>query len=107
MLKSLKDELKRLGLTPKQITKLVGDGKFYKAVGCHRCNDKGMKGRVGLYEALEVSKKIMELIVSNSTSVEIQGQALKEGMITMLQDGIVKAREGFTTLDEVLAATRE
>jgi len=107
LLKSLKDQLKKLGISPAQVTNLTAGGKFYQAGGCKRCGGKGFRGRIGIYEALEVSPKIMTLIVENATSKEIQSTAMKEGMVTMLQDGILKARDGCTTIEEVLAATKE
>ena len=61
----------------------------------------GYKGRVGLYEVMDVSEAIQGLIVKRATSAEIQRQAVAEGMITMRQDGYLKALQGLTTLDEV------
>jgi type IV pilus assembly protein PilB len=61
----------------------------------------GYKGRVGLYEVMDVSETIQGLIVKRSTSAEIQRQAIVEGMVTMRQDGYLKALQGLTTLDEV------
>ncbi len=84
-----------------------GNGKFYKSVGCKKCGDKGFKGRIGFFEVLEMSSKIMEMAVSNATSVELQEQAIREGMETMLLDGVLKAKKGITTLEEILAVTRE
>ena len=67
----------------------------------------GYKGRVGIYEVLRVSPEIERLITGRSTSDEIQKQATKEGMVTMQQDGFVKAIQGLTTLEEVMRVTRE
>ena len=61
----------------------------------------GYKGRVGLYEVMDVSEQIQELIVKHATSAEIQNLAIKQGMITMRQDGYLKALQGLTTLEEV------
>ena len=61
----------------------------------------GYKGRVGLYEVMDISEAIQGLIVKRSTSAEIQKQAIAEGMVTMRQDGYLKALQGLTTLDEV------
>lgn len=61
----------------------------------------GYKGRVGLYEVMDISETIQNLIVKRSTSADIQRQAIAEGMITMRQDGYLKALQGLTTLDEV------
>jgi len=61
----------------------------------------GYKGRLGLYEVMDVSEQIQNLIVKRATSAEIQRQAVAEGMVTMRQDGYLKALQGLTTLDEV------
>ena len=61
----------------------------------------GFKGRIGVYEAFEITQSIQELILKRSTSSEIQARAQKEGMITMRQDGYLKALSGLTTLEEV------
>jgi type IV pilus assembly protein PilB len=61
----------------------------------------GYKGRVGLYEVMDVSETIQGLIVKHATSAEIQHEAINEGMVTMRQDGYMKALQGMTTLDEV------
>lgn len=69
--------------------------------------NKGFKGRVGIYETLDNTLGIQKLIMANSTATEIQDQAIKEGMVTMQLDGIIKALRGETTIEEVLRATRE
>jgi type IV pilus assembly protein PilB len=61
----------------------------------------GYKGRVGLYEVMDISEEIQNLIVKEATSAQIQRQAVKEGMVPMRQDGYLKALQGLTTLDEV------
>ncbi|MCL5795574.1 MAG: hypothetical protein M1338_04445 [Patescibacteria group bacterium] len=79
--------------------------KFFEGKGCPECNGKGFKGRIGLYEVLTMSDKIEELAVKKMPASSIQDQAVKEGMITMKQDGLIKALEGLTTIDEVLRVT--
>jgi len=83
------------------------DFKFFKGKGCRDCSDTGYKGRIGLYEVLEVSESIKELIAKRGSSVEIKDASVKEGMTTMIQDGILKALSGETTLEEVWRVTRE
>ena len=75
--------------------------------GCDECNHNGYKGRIGLYEVLGNSVPIQRMIVANATSTEIQDKAIAEGMITMQNDGLVKALRGETTIEEVLRVTRE
>ncbi len=73
--------------------------------GCDTCNHSGYKGRVGIYEVLHNSETVQQLIVANSTSDTIQAAAIKEGMITMQLDGLVKALRGETTIEEILRVT--
>lgn len=75
--------------------------------GCNECNHTGYHGRMGIYEVLANSTDIQRLIVSNATSDAIQGQAVKEGMITMQTDGLIKALRGETSIEEILRVTRD
>jgi type IV pilus assembly protein PilB len=83
--------------------------KIYKAHidGCESCGHVGYKGRMGIYEVLSSSPDIQKLIVTSATSEVIQDQAIKEGMITMQTDGLVKALRGQTTIEEILRVTAE
>lgn len=75
---------------------------FYQGVGCEKCGKIGYRGRLGLYETITMTPEIQKLIqVENVTDTEIEAAAIKEGMITILQDGILKAINGETSLDEV------
>jgi len=74
---------------------------FYRPKKTDECPE-GYKGRIGIYEVLPVTETIKEMIVKQATSDEIQEQAQKEGMITMLEDGFVKAAQGITSIEEVL-----
>lgn len=75
--------------------------------GCDECNHTGYRGRVGIYEVLGNSVAVQKLIMANATSNDLQDQAIKEGMITMQTDGLIKALRGNTTVEEVLRVTRE
>jgi len=79
---------------------------FYKPSLSKDCPE-GYKGRVGAHEILRVSEGIRNLIMSNATSDDIEKQAKKEGMITMLEDGVVKCVQGVTTIEEILRVTSE
>jgi type II secretory ATPase GspE/PulE/Tfp pilus assembly ATPase PilB-like protein len=75
---------------------------IYKAgAGCTACNGLGLKGRLGIYEIFAPDDKIKQLTIDNAPSFKILQQAIENGMITMLQDGVLKVLEGTTTLDEV------
>lgn len=77
---------------------------IYQAVGCEQCNNIGYQGRVGIYEILLMSQEIKELIANNAQAFKILEQAIESGMVTMLQDGILKCLQGLTSLDEVYKA---
>jgi len=75
--------------------------------GCDDCHNTGFRGRIGIYEVLGNSIAVQKLIVANATSNEIKEQAVKDGMIVMQTDGIVKSLRGLTTVEEVLRATKD
>jgi type IV pilus assembly protein PilB len=79
--------------------------RLYRGRGCDRCNGNGYKGRVGLFEVMELTEDIRELILSGATAVELRRKAIEEGMITLRQSGLQKIREGITTIDEVVRET--
>jgi len=83
------------------------DIKFTKGKGCEECRKEGYKGRLGIFEVLEVNEGVGKLINSNATSEEIEKEAIKSGMTTMLEDGIIKAVQGITTLEEIMRVTKE
>jgi type IV pilus assembly protein PilB len=76
-----------------------------KGSGCDRCNNTGYKGRVGLYEVMEVSEELRELILVGASGLEIRRKAIDEGMITLRQSGLRKVRDGVTTIEEVVRET--
>jgi len=78
-----------------------GIKNLYKSKGCKACDNLGYKGRVGIYEMFEVNKEIEEAIGYRVSNLEIEKLAIKQGMMTMEQDGILKAVEGITTIEEV------
>ncbi len=79
--------------------------RLYHGRGCERCNGTGYKGRVGLFEVMELTEDIRELILSGATAVELRRKAIEEGMITLRQSGLQKIRDGVTTIDEVVRET--
>ena len=79
---------------------------FYESVGCEKCSG-GFKGRVGIYEILEITPKIKELIFSGASAVQMHEAAVDDGMVSLEQDGIIKALNGLSTLEEVYAAAKE
>lgn len=78
--------------------------KFYRGKGCEECRQSGYKGRIGIYEVLNVSEEIRQLTLTKASTEKIAQTAEKQGMITMLQDGFNKIASGLTTIEEVLRA---
>jgi type IV pilus assembly protein PilB len=87
--------------------KKLSSMEFYKSKGCRRCGDSGYKGRIGIYEVLDIDDGLEELINNRATAQKIHEYAITKGMVTMLQDGIIKAKQGITTIEEILRVTRE
>lgn len=80
---------------------------FYRGKGCKRCNNTGYKGRMGIYEILENTPKISSLMLKNANAEEINTQAIEEGMLKMVEDGFIKAKNGITTIEEIMRVTKE
>lgn len=81
--------------------------QLWKGEGCDQCGNSGYRGRIGIFEVLPVTEKIGRLILEHAPAQEIERLAIEEGMITMKQDGYLKALEGVTTVDEVLRVAQE
>jgi type IV pilus assembly protein PilB len=77
----------------------------FKGEGCKTCSGTGYKGRVGLYEVMDISEEIQELILVGASAREIKRKAVEEGMLTLRHSGLVKIKNGLTTLEEVLRET--
>jgi type IV pilus assembly protein PilB len=86
---------------------LDGSWQPYGPVGCERCKGSGYKGRVGIYQVMPVSDEIAHIIMTNGNSIDIAEQAQREGVKDLRQSGLLKVREGVTSLEEVLATTNE
>ena len=76
-----------------------------KGKGCEKCNNTGYKGRVGLYEVMEVTEDLRELILVGASALELRRKAVDEGMITLRGSGLRKIKDGVTTVDEVVRET--
>jgi type IV pilus assembly protein PilB len=79
--------------------------KLYKGRGCANCNNTGYRGRVGLFEVMEMSEDVRELILSGASAMELRRKAMEEGMISLRASGIQKVREGLTTVEEIVRET--
>jgi len=79
--------------------------KLFKGRGCTVCNNTGYKGRVGLYEVMEITDELREMILCGASSLELKNKALEQGMLSLRQSGLRKIREGLTTVEEVVRET--
>jgi type IV pilus assembly protein PilB len=84
---------------------LAATVKPKKGKGCEKCNKTGYKGRVGLYEVMEITDELRELILVGASALELRRKAIEEGMITLRGSGLRKITEGVTTIEEVLRET--
>ena len=93
--------LMQMGLSPHEI----GDKNFYYGTGCDACNQTGYKGRKGIYELLEITDPIRELVNQRAPSIVIKQKAVELGMVTLREDGLRSIYDGDTTIEEVLKYT--
>jgi type IV pilus assembly protein PilB len=94
--------LLQVGFTESEVSKGVA---AMKGNGCDACGGKGYKGRVGLYEALEVSEAMRDMILTGASAFELREQSIKEGMITLRRSGCRKVLDGVTTIEEIVRET--
>ena len=89
------------GYTPQEVKTV----KIYKGKGCGVCNNSGYKGRCGLYEAMEVTDELRELVLVGASALELKKKAIELGMISLRRSGLIKVMTGQTTLEEVARET--
>ena len=90
-----------IGFTAEEAAEL----KVYRGKGCKICNGTGYKGRIGLYEVMEITEELRELIIIGASAMELRRKAIDLGMITLRESGLCKLREGITTIEEVVKET--
>jgi len=93
--------LLQAGYTPEETPDITP----MKGAGCDQCNSTGYKGRVGLYEVMEMSEELRELVLVGASGTELRRKAVDEGMITLRRSGLRKVKEGVTTIEEVVRET--
>ena len=84
-----------------------GSWQAYGPVGCERCKGSGYKGRVGIYQVMPISDEIAHIIMTNGNSIDVANQARRDGVRDLRQSGLLKVKQGVTSLAEVLACTNE
>jgi len=102
--------LKEIEKLPPAIKKKIGNletSYIYEPVGCKRCNNMGYSGRVGIFEILEMTKELAEVVIKEASGIRIGEEAKRQGMITMKQDGIFKVLDGITSLEEIIRVAEE
>ncbi len=95
------DALIEVGFSPEEAPQI----KTYKGRGCDVCLNTGYKGRVGLYETMEINDDLRELIIIGASAIELRKKAIESGMITLRGSGLAKLRQGITTVEEVVKET--
>jgi type IV pilus assembly protein PilB len=83
----------------------LGSFKVFKGRGCDKCNSTGYKGRVGLVEVMQIDDDLRDMILSGGSAIEIKKRAIENGMITLRRSGLIKIKEGITTVEEVVRET--
>ncbi len=95
------EELHALGISPAEARHLI----FFKGQGCDTCGETGYKGRQGLYEVMAMTSAVRRMVLKGGSTEELREQAVKDGMLTLRMDGMLKVKRGITTLDEVVKET--
>jgi type IV pilus assembly protein PilB len=90
-----------VGLSPEEASKT----RLKKGRGCSSCNNTGYRGRVGLYEVMDISEEIRELVLSGASAMELRRKAMEEGMFSLRRSGLMKIQDGLTTVEEVVRET--
>lgn len=85
----------------------TGRIKLFRGKGCEKCNSTGYSGRIGIFEVLDMSEKISKLVLERRPASEIELTAVKDGLVTLIQDGYLKVLEGITTIEEVMRVAKE
>jgi type IV pilus assembly protein PilB len=106
--KRILKELEKIPESSKKELKIGDNIEIYRPKGCKRCNNIGYSGRIGVFEILEMTSSLEELIISKEASeAKIALEAEKQGMITMMQDGIIKVLTGLTSFEEILRVAED
>ncbi|MCH2114409.1 MAG: GspE/PulE family protein [Pirellulales bacterium] len=95
-------QLEAAGITPEQ----AASATFMTGAGCSHCGKSGYRGRLGIFELMTMNSKVRELSFAGASTVEIRKAAIKNGMTTLYEDGILKATQGITTLEEVFRVAK-
>lgn len=103
----IKKELDKLPMDVKSKLKIAESFSIYHAPGCKVCKNKGVVGRVGIFEVLKMTPELADIINTSPTELKILAEAKRQGMISIRQDGILKALDGLVSMEEILKETEE
>jgi type IV pilus assembly protein PilB len=96
-----REMLSRLGMSAEDMV----DATIYEPVGCSECNESGYKGRCGVYEVLEMTSEMQELVLEGRSVLEIRNLAIEQGMMTLRDSALYKLKHGITSVQEVMRVT--
>ena len=91
--------LEKIGLSAKEAKEIT----FFEPVGCDECNSTGYRGRIAIFEVMEMTPAIAKLTMERSETGIMREQAIKDGMVPLIKDGLRRIKDGLTTIEEVLA----
>ena len=101
----IEESLEGMSKELKERFNIVKPYKIYDSVGCGECNNRGYKGRVGIFEVLTMNKAIEEIVLSDMSETRIKAEMRKQGMLSLREDGVVKVLNGMTSLTEIMNET--
>ena len=105
--KIIKNELSKLAKEVRETILYSPPYKIYKAPGCVKCKGKGTAGRVALYEVMKMTRELEDIINLGASEGKVRDEGLRQGMVSLRQDGIIKALDGAVSIEEVLGETAE
>lgn len=106
MKESIVNQFKKMNVSDTAIKNML-KSKIMKPVGCQTCKGAGYKGRIGIYEVLEVTEEVRSMIIKEASADQIKVKAIEQGMATILEDGLAKIADGTTTIEEVIRVAKE
>ncbi len=105
--KMIKQELENIPEVTRQQFNIPNEIKVWRAKGCPYCLNRGTKGRIAIYETLFMTPELEKIIIAGPTEEKLRNESKRQGMITMKQDGIIKALQGVVSLEEVMRVIEE
>jgi len=105
--KIISDELAKLAPEVKATVKYQAPYQIYKAPGCDKCKGKGTRGRIAVYEVMKMTRELEDIITSGASEGKVKDEGARQGMVSLRQDGVMKALDGTVSMEEVLRETAE